>query len=712
MRPFRLNSISAKLALFALAFVAIVIGLGGFAASRLVEIDRVTADLGDRWVRTTLLLGEASDRVVEFRLAETDRALSPDEAAVAESETLAEEHRDVVDALMGDYARIVGAERAATDLAGFKAAWGRYMDAHDAWVKGGTINEIAQSRPGSALNALFQQADEAIDALIEANSQSAAAEAVAADTLVGNTMMVIAGVAGAAILLALLIMTGVRLTITRPLSAMTAALERLAAGDRTTALVEMHRSDELGTLAKAFEVFRSNARSLELAHEATQAAQQHAQALARHDALTGLPNRRVFAADLSAAVQRAAVAGGPAFSVMILDLDRFKRVNDLQGHAVGDAVLCEVAERLRSAMRRNDVVARLGGDEFAIIAPRDPIHSPDAEISLARRIIAAIGEPIEVDGGAVAVGASIGIACCPSDGTDADSVMRAADVAMYRAKHEGGNQLCFFETGMGEALRLRATLESDLGKAIAAGEIRPHYQPLVDIAADRVYGFEVLSRWQHEERGEVPPDIFIPLAERLGLIGDLTARILRQACRDAAAWSDDVILSVNISPLQLKDPALPTQLLTILNQERFPPSRLEIEITESALVSDLDTAKHILGALQLIGIKVALDDFGTGYSSLYHLSQLKFDKVKIDRSFVLSMGDSAENQRLVDSILGLAESIGLPAVAEGIETREMLDSLTQKGCLFGQGFYFGRAMTAEDAAKLLHDSREAAGRAG
>jgi EAL domain-containing protein (putative c-di-GMP-specific phosphodiesterase class I) len=279
---------------------------------------------------------------------------------------------------------------------------------------------------------------------------------------------------------------------------------------------------------------------------------------------------------------------------------------------------------------------------------------------------------------------------------------------MYRAKHDGRNAFRFFEQGMDDELRSQAALEADLRKAIADGDIKPQYQPLIDMSDQHVYGFEVLARWQHPTRGAVAPDTFIPMAEQLGLISDLTTSILTQACREAGPWGPDVLISVNISPLQLKDPALPTQILAILNREGFPPARLEIEVTETALVSDISTAKQILTALQTIGIKIALDDFGTGYSSLYHLRELSFNKVKIDRSFVQSMQENGESSKIIDAILSLAKSMKMPTVAEGIENVEVLQLLIEKGCEFGQGYFIGKAMTALKVEELLGNRGAAA----
>jgi predicted signal transduction protein with EAL and GGDEF domain len=366
-------------------------------------------------------------------------------------------------------------------------------------------------------------------------------------------------------------------------------------------------------------------------------------------------------------------------------------------------VLCEVAERIKTVARKHDTVARLGGDEFAIVSETGlgPEAAAEAAIHLANRIITAVRERIVVDNIGIEVGVTIGIAQCPADGSDAEALLHAADMAMYRAKREGRGAFRFFEQTMDDELRARAVMEMDLRDAITAGAIVPYYQPLIELASDHLLGFEVLARWNHPQRGFIPPDVFIPLAEELGLISDLTFALLRTACCQARDWPADAILSVNISPLQLKDRLLPAKVLGILTETGFPARRLELEITENALVSDLAMAKTILASFQNVGIKVALDDFGTGYSSMYHLRELRFDKIKVDRSFIQSMRKNPESSRVVAAILGLTRSLGLPTIAEGIEDAEIAARLADSGCEFGQGFYFGRAMQATDAAALV-----------
>lgn len=424
--------------------------------------------------------------------------------------------------------------------------------------------------------------------------------------------------------------------------------------------------------------------------------------LAEHDPLTGLANRRRFSAKIKEAVARSARSGA-TYSILQVDLDRFKPVNDVHGHTTGDTVLCEAATRISSLVRETDTVARLGGDEFAIICEcrPEPGASTDAAVRLAERILDAIRLPIVVGDAVVEISASIGIAQCPADGTDGDVLLHSADIAMYRAKNEGRGTFHFFEEGMDAEVRRQASLEADFRQAVARGDIRPYYQPLVELAEDRLLGFEILARWEHAEAGFIGPDEFIPIAEKLGLISDLTFALLRTACTEARGWPEHLSLALNISPTQLTDDLLPTKVLGVLSETGFPPSRLEVEITESALVSDLDAAKAILTTFQALGIKVSLDDFGTGYSSLFHLRELRFDRIKIDRSFIQTMGERPESAKIVSAILGLTQSLGLPTTAEGIEDPGAMVRMIESGCKVGQGFLFGKAVPASEVPELI-----------
>lgn len=430
-----------------------------------------------------------------------------------------------------------------------------------------------------------------------------------------------------------------------------------------------------------------------------EAAEAEAHTLARYDVLTGLSNRTAFSEELERAIGRTG-RGLSACAVLLIDLDKFKPVNDIHGHAAGDAVLREISRRLKSVVRRPEALARLGGDEFAVVIEH-PLGG-DAPVRLAKRLIAAASQPIELGGVSIEIGATIGIAACPADGVDGQALLHAAGIALDRAKHEERGACRFFEPSMDTEIRTRAALEADMRRAISVGEIRPYFQPIVDLKKQSLLGFEVLARWRHPTKGLLPPDLFIPIAEDCGLSGDLTYALLRQACLEAVRWPDHLTLAVNVSPGQLKDRWLPQRILAILTQTGFPARRLEVEITENALVADIDAARAVLSSLQNLGIKISLDDFGTGYSSLYHLRELNFDKIKIDKSFVMTMRDSEESSKIVDAILGLSKSLGMTTTAEGIETVASLDRLTAMGCDFGQGYHFAKPLTAEEAGALCN----------
>ncbi len=454
--------------------------------------------------------------------------------------------------------------------------------------------------------------------------------------------------------------------------------------------------------------YRRHLAALEKAHETAEAAQDLAQSLARHDALTGLPNRRVFAEALEAARVQADRGAAP-FAVLIIDLDRFKPINDIHGHQAGDDVLREVATRIGSVVRLGDTVSRLGGDEFGVILHCvTPDEEPFAAAALlADRIVAGVARPISIGDRSVEVGASIGIAVCPIDGTNSEKLLGAADMAMYRAKEGGRGSYRFFEKSMEEALLARIALEEDIRRAVAQEAIQPYYQPLMLLAENRLVGFEVLARWHRPEKGDVSPETFIPVVEKLGLIGELTYSLLRRACLDARDWPPEITIALNVSPKHLGDPLLPVKFLAILSETEFSPKRLEIEITETALIGDLPAARATLIALQDLGIKISLDDFGTGYSSLYNLRELRFDKIKIDRSFVQSMETDVESAKIVHSVIDLAKSLGLPTIAEGIEHLHTMKQIMQSGGEYGQGFYFANAMPAAEAAKLAQSCGEA-----
>ena len=427
-------------------------------------------------------------------------------------------------------------------------------------------------------------------------------------------------------------------------------------------------------------------------------AEQHARELAMQDPLTGLPNRRQFQEALTAAAVSPPRSGAVHASLM-LDLNGFKQINDVYGHPVGDEALIVVGQRLLASVRNGDLVARLGGDEFAILARH--LSGAEGATGIAMRIAAELANPIPAERLTHRIDTGIGICLFPFPGCSAGEIMRRADVALYKAKTDRRTATRFFDDEMDRYVRERETMERELRKAVAAEDIRPEFQPLVDLTTKQIIGFEALARWDHKELGEIPPERFIPIAEDCGLIGELGDQLLRRACRAASDWPAHVTLAFNISPVQLRDRTLGLRILSILGETGISPQRLELEITESALVHDLTAAQETLGALRDVGVRIALDDFGTGYSSLYHLRNFKLDKIKIDRSFVANMSSERESAEIVTALVGLGQGLGFTVTAEGIEQSAQQSELITKGCQQGQGFLFGKAVPAEQAKALF-----------
>ena len=438
-------------------------------------------------------------------------------------------------------------------------------------------------------------------------------------------------------------------------------------------------------------------KSLNLRREmmARDRAEAQADAMARHDPLTGLANRRLFKEVVEAKLQAAGTSG----AVLLVDLDRFKAVNDVHGHPAGDMVLLAAADRLRALLQQGGFAARLGGDEFALFVPHD--GNNDALSRLAHEVITRLSAPVAWGRTQVEVGATVGVALAPLDGSDAESLLHAADLAMYRGKKEGRGTFRFFEPSFDKELKARAQLEAELRTAVLKGEIEPYYQPIVSLSDREMIGFEVLARWRHPTRGVLAPAHFIAVAEETGLIGELSCKLLRRACLDSKNWPAHLQLAFNVAPQQLQDPSFAERILAILTETGFAPGRLEVEVTETALVNDMDSARSTLESLRNLGVSIALDDFGTGYSSLYYLLEIRFDKVKIDRSFVQSLPDSTESMKIVDAVMGLARSLGLLTTAEGIEAPESLAWLADQGCRFGQGYLLGRPISASAVDQLF-----------
>ncbi|MEI9804923.1 MAG: EAL domain-containing protein [Pseudolabrys sp.] len=434
------------------------------------------------------------------------------------------------------------------------------------------------------------------------------------------------------------------------------------------------------------------------------AAEQRARELAFQDPLTGLPNRRQFADALKVAVAAPPHAGG-VHCLLMLDLNGFKQINDVYGHGTGDEALSAVGERLLTSLGHDDLVARLGGDEFAILAQH--LAGPEAATGVALRVAGCLAEPLRLSGTLHQVAAGIGICLFPFTDCNSGEIMRRADVALYKAKANRETSMRFFDQEMDRLVREREFMERELRAAVIAEEIEPVFEPLVDLITKEVVGFEAVGRWTHRDLGDVPVDRFIPIAEDSGLIRSLSDQVLRNACRAACEWPSAVMLSFNISSVLLKDSAFGLRILGILGETGLSPNRLEIALSENALVRDLGSAQQALGPLRQAGIRIALNDFGTGYSSLYHLRNFKLDKIKIDRSFIKNMSTERESDAIVNALVGLGKGLGFTISAEGIDGAGQESALLARGFQQAQGHLFGDPLSADSARNLVTQQRQA-----
>lgn len=449
------------------------------------------------------------------------------------------------------------------------------------------------------------------------------------------------------------------------------------------------------TLALIFSLWAQSRRLKRMAAERdTQRAR--AERTARHDPLTGLLNRRAFLAELLAIEQRK--DRSVCYGVAMVDLDRFKPINDIYGHAAGDLALQTVAKRMSDELDDKAVLARLGGDEFAVVFEM----SAGAEVveRIARRLLQANHEPIEFGSNQFHVSFSIGMASWP-EGKSLNEALRRADKALYKAKTLGRDRFSWYDSELDEQLQERALIETDLREAVAKSEIEPWFQPVLDIQNNSLVGFEVLARWHHETRGMVSPGLFVPIAEDSGLIDKLGLNLLNRACHAARGWGSGLTVAYNLSAHQLREANLIKDMIKVLNSSDFDPKRLIVEVTESAVIEDIELARGRLLALKELGVSLALDDFGTGYSSLSSLRQLPFDSIKIDHSFVTNIGTEQQNQKIVAGIMALARGLDLTVTAEGIESQADLQHVQGLGCAYGQGFLFEKALPAPEVSKLL-----------
>ena len=501
-----------------------------------------------------------------------------------------------------------------------------------------------------------------------------------------------AGIALAGLIVLILVVFGsMRLAgaLTRPIAALQRSAQLLEEGSRSE--VEVIGTDEIGQLAISFNRMSEGIAQRE--HRITH--------LAFHDPLTGLPNRAFFHQSLEERLTRIGHLGEDV-AVLCLDLDGFKVVNDTLGHPVGDALLCCVGNLL-VGLTPDGLVSRQGGDEFAIVLTCG--KDSDRPRALAQAIVDALADPLEAGGQIIPIGASLGIAIGPGDGEEADDLLKKADLALYRAKHDGRGAFHFFEAALDQAARERRQLELDLRLALSSGEFVLNYQPIYDLKNERISEFEALLRWNHPTRGLVGPDKFIPVAEQSGLILSIGEWVLQQACHEAVNWPDDVRIAVNVSTLQFRHPGFTSTVLLALSRSGLDPTRLEIEITESVFLEGNDAVLGVLNQLRSLGIRIALDDFGTGYSSLSYLRSFPFDKIKIDKSFVDSITSDTSAMAIVRAIVVLANSLEMETTAEGVEDSYQLAELRGQGCTSVQGYYFSRPIDNLAALALVGRDR-------
>ena len=429
--------------------------------------------------------------------------------------------------------------------------------------------------------------------------------------------------------------------------------------------------------------------------------------LARFDTLTGLPNRAFLHDQTEAAL--ASLKRRGAFAILFVDLDEFKQVNDTLGHTCGDALLCAVADRLRSVVRGSDVVARFGGDEFVVL--QHQLGDLNESAALAEQIVGVLSSAFQINGHQIVIGASIGIAVAPRDGDSADLLLKNADMALYRVKLNGRGSWQFFEQGMDVTAHKRRNLQLDLRNALAAGAFQVHYQPLYNLRTKRIATCEALLRWPHPERGMVPPGEFIPIAEEMGLIVDIGRLVLRKACIECARWPNDVRVAVNLSAIQFRRDDMANTIREALQAANLAADRLEVEITESAFLDDSEITRLWLDQLRDLGVRISLDDFGTGYSSLSYLHSFPLNKVKIDRSFLQGLQASSRSLSLLYGVARLSAELDLAVTVEGVETREQLALIARERSITEvQGYYIGSAVPDEQIRSLLFSPLSQMGR--
>ncbi|RYG87991.1 MAG: EAL domain-containing protein [Alphaproteobacteria bacterium] len=495
---------------------------------------------------------------------------------------------------------------------------------------------------------------------------------------------ILAAIALAGVVLAAWIGTRLATGITRPLRALADATRRFGAGE--VAKVAVDSTDEVGQLAGSFNAMV----------EAIEDRERKITHIALHDGLTNLPNRRLFIEQLDNALARR--SGEARALVAFIDLDDFKSINDTLGHPIGDELLKSISGRL-SGEFPNATVARFGGDEFGILFPA--LSADDDVASLARLLHACFDEDLQLDSHVISASASFGIAVAPADGDDSVTLLKNADLALYRAKNNGKGNYHFFEASLDEEARRRRQLDLDLRRAVRDGDFELHFQPLYSLREERLKGFEALIRWHHPERGMVSPVEFIPVAEETGLIIPIGEWVIREACRHAVSWPDGISVAVNISPKQFSSPVLSNMIVQALASSGLAPERLELEITESIFIANVQRTLGTLHGLRSLGVRISLDDFGTGYSSLSYLRSFPFDKLKIDQSFVRDLGRQDNANAIIRAITTLADALGIETIAEGVEDAQQAEILRSEGCRQIQGYLMSRPVASTQVLELI-----------
>lgn len=690
---------AAKLAFGPALAMFILLGLGAVSiyatdgqATLIRAVARHELEIAVRLSRNAADLQTLNGRV--YRLATLLASKAPNLNVTDEIAKLASQAAAISEALVGER-QMISSEEDRRSVDRLVSELKTYRDAIDVF---GSILELDFASAIDFIQPFDENAGNLLkdlNGLVRHTTEDATREAKAASDIAGRTwrVVVLTTIFGGALLF------GVSAMLTRwtvaSVRQIAAATASVAKGGTTVDIGALERNDELGTIVRSLAVFQANIAQIAF--------------LAHHDPLTRLPNRVLFHERAQQAL--AHLDRNQTFAIFCLDLDRFKAVNDTLGHPVGDGLLREVADRLRACVREGDTVARLGGDEFAVVLPR--VSEAVEADQLARRVIRVLSSTYDVDGNQISIGCSIGIALAPVDGVTSHELLKNADTALYGAKSAGRGTACFYEPAMNEALQTRRQFEVGLRRAIENQEFQLYYQPLVDAQSHSLIGFEALIRWIDPEHGLIPPDRFISIAESCGLISEIGRWTLRQACLDAASWPDECKIAVNLSPLQFKDKDLIENIRTALAESGLQPNRLEIEITESVLMTDSDKILAILNKIKDLGVRISMDDFGTGYSSLSYLRTFPFDKIKIDRSFIKDLAYDANSRAIVRAVVGLSQTFGMSVTAEGVETEEQARQLAIENCTHLQGYLFSRPVPAAELSNLLEQlARSASRKAG